>query len=125
MFDRNGQIVFIDEAKKEEIKRKIVAQTFAVKAYRTLLIAYADYTEEEYLRLKAQNNNFEKEGDREALEKNLTLIGIYALQDPLRDEVVRSVRICHNAGINVRMVTGDNIDTAKAIALEAGIVTRD
>ena len=72
-----------------------------------------------------QNNNFAKEADREALEKNLTLIGIYALQDPLRDEVVRSVRICHKAGINVRMVTGDNIDTAKAIAIEAGILTRD
>ena len=125
MFDRNGQVVFIDEAKKQEIMKKIVAETFAVKAYRTLLIAYADYTEEEYLRLKQQNNNFEKEGDREALEKNLTLIGIYALQDPLRDEVVRSVRICHKAGINVRMVTGDNIDTAKAIALEAGILTKD
>jgi hypothetical protein len=37
----------------EEIKRKIVAETFAVKAYRTLLIAYSDYTEEEYQRLKA------------------------------------------------------------------------
>jgi len=35
------------------------------------------------------------------------------------------VRICHKAGINIRMVTGDNIDTAKAIALEAGILRRD
>jgi hypothetical protein len=33
--------------------KKIVAETFAVKAYRTLLIAYADYTEEEYQRLKS------------------------------------------------------------------------
>lgn len=73
----------------------------------------------------AQNNGFAKEADREALEKNLTLIGIYALQDPLRDEVIKSVNICHKAGINVRMVTGDNIDTAKAIAIEAGILTRD
>ena len=71
----------------------------------------------------SQNNNFEKPSDREALEKNLTMIGIFGIQDPLRDEVVRSVRICHKAGINVRMVTGDNIDTAKAIALEAGILT--
>jgi len=125
MFDRNGQVVFIDEAKKTEIMKKIVSETFAVKAYRTLLIAYADYTEEEYQRLKSQNNGFEKEADREALERNLTLIGIYALQDPLRDEVVHSVRVCHKAGINVRMVTGDNIDTAKAIALEAGILTKD
>ncbi len=33
--------------------------------------------------------------------------------------------MCHNAGINVRMVTGDNLDTAKAIAIEAGIITKE
>lgn len=48
MFDKQGQVVYIDEAKKEEIKKKIVCDSFAVKAYRTLLIAYADYTQEEY-----------------------------------------------------------------------------
>lgn len=79
MFDRSGQVVYIDEAKKNEIMKKIVAEKFAVKAYRTLLIAYADYTEDELQRLQQANNNFEKEADREALERNLTLIGIYAL----------------------------------------------
>ena len=74
------------------------------------------------MRLKDANNGFASESDREALERGLTLIGIYALQDPLRDEVVNAVRTCHRAGINIRMVTGDNIDTAKAIALNAGIL---
>jgi len=50
-------------------------------------------------------------------------VGIYALQDPLRDEIIDSVIMCRNAGINIRMVTGDNLDTAKAIAIEAGIVS--
>jgi magnesium-transporting ATPase (P-type) len=53
----------------------------------------------------------------------LTLLGIFALQDPLRPEIVESVKKCHTAGINVRMVTGDNLDTAKAIAIEAGLVS--
>ena len=90
-----------------------------------MLIAHVDYSYEEYIRIKALNNDFVSEKDREALEKNLVLIGIYALMDPLRDEVIPSVRICHRAGINIRMVTGDNIDTAKAIALEAGILRMD
>ncbi len=59
--------------------KKVVAETFAVKSYRTLLIAYADYKYDEYLRLKDGNNSFAAEQDREVLEKNLTLIGIYAL----------------------------------------------
>lgn len=56
------------------------------------------------------------------METDLTLVGIFALQDPLRDEIIPSVQICHRAGVNIRMVTGDNLDTAKAIALEAGIL---
>ncbi len=72
--------------------------------------------------MKKDNNNFAKEEDREILEAGLTVIAIYALMDPLRDEIVDSVARCHKAGINVRMVTGDNLDTAKAIAINAGIL---
>jgi Ca2+-transporting ATPase len=79
---------------------------------------------EKYEQLKIQNNNFQNEKDREVLEREgLTIVGIFALQDPLRDEIIPSVRKCHQAGINIRMVTGDNLDTAKAIALEAGLIT--
>jgi Ca2+ transporting ATPase len=45
--------------------------------------------------------------------------------DPLRDEIVESAIKCRKAGINIRMVTGDNMDTAKAIALNAGILTEE
>lgn len=55
----------------------------------------------------------------------MTLIGIFGLMDPLREEIVDSVKKCHRAGINIRMVTGDAIDTATAIAIEAGIVTKE
>jgi len=85
-------------------------------------VAYTDYTIEEYERLKAQHNDFQNERDREVLEASLTVIGIFGLQDPLREEIIESVKKCHNAGINIRMVTGDNLNTAKAIAIEAGLV---
>lgn len=42
--------------------------------------------------MKDANNGFAGEADREVLEQNLTMIGIYAIQDPLRDEVIPSVR---------------------------------
>jgi P-type E1-E2 ATPase len=87
------------------------------------LIAYTDYEYEEYLNLKRANNDFITEANREVLEASMTIIGIYALMDPLRDEIVESVKKCHKAGINIRMVTGDNIDTAKAIAIKAGLLT--
>jgi P-type E1-E2 ATPase len=73
--------------------------------------------------LKAQNNGFDKEKDRVVLEENLTAIGIFGLQDPLRDDIYDSIQKCYGAGIRVIMCTGDNIDTAKAISKNAGIVT--
>ena len=66
----------------------MITNTFAKKAYRTRLIAYTDYTVSDYEKLKSQNNDFHAERDREVLEKSLTIIGIFALQDPLRDEIV-------------------------------------
>jgi Ca2+-transporting ATPase len=53
----------------------------------------------------------------------MTFLGVVGIQDPLRPGVAESVRICQKAGVFVRMVTGDNIITAKAIAQECGIFT--
>jgi magnesium-transporting ATPase (P-type) len=57
------------------------------------------------------------------LEKDLCLDAIAGIMDPLREDVVDAVATCQRAGIIVRMVTGDNLDTARAIARQAGILT--
>jgi len=54
-------------------------------------------------------------------ESCLAWDGYVGIRDPLRENAPASVRSCHDAGIVVRMVTGDNVDTALAIAQEAGI----
>jgi P-type Ca2+ transporter type 2C len=54
-----------------------------------------------------------------------TCIGVVGIKDPVRPGVKESVALCRSAGITVRMVTGDNINTAKAIARECGILTDD
>ncbi|XP_062191047.1 calcium-transporting ATPase 5, plasma membrane-type-like isoform X1 [Phragmites australis] len=55
-------------------------------------------------------------------EDDLTLLGVVGIKDPCRPGVRDAVRLCTSAGVKVRMVTGDNIETAKAIALECGIL---
>ena len=75
--------------------------------------------------MKASNNNFEKEKDREILEQDLIAICVFGLQDPLRPTIVDSIKKCRTAGIQVIMCTGDNIDTAIAISKNAGIVTEE
>ncbi len=55
-------------------------------------------------------------------EKGFVWDGFVGIRDPLRDNIPKSVAICQNAGIRVRMVTGDNPETARAIAQESGIL---
>jgi Ca2+-transporting ATPase len=59
-------------------------------------------------------------GDEE--ERDLIWDGFIGIRDPLRDNIRKSVETCRHAGIRVRMVTGDNTDTARAIAEDAGIL---
>ncbi|MCI0456624.1 MAG: HAD-IC family P-type ATPase [Gemmataceae bacterium] len=61
---------------------------------------------------------------RDALESGLVFIGFVAIRDPLRDDVKDAVAECRQAGIEVKMVTGDNVETARAIAYEIGLIDR-
>lgn len=59
---------------------------------------------------------------RESVEAGLTFIGLIGIYDPPRPETRQSVMLCHKAGINVHMLTGDMLGTARAIAQEVGIL---
>jgi len=116
------------ESEAQDTYRGLFERTvkkFANQAYRTLLITYKDMSMADYEALKASSNDFEKEGDRQVLEKDLTAVGIFGLQDPLRPSIKESILKCKTAGITVIMCTGDNIDTAIAISKNAGIVTEE
>ena len=53
---------------------------------------------------------------------NMTMLGVFGIEDPVRDEVPDAIKRCQKAGITVRMVTGDNINTARSIAKKCGII---
>lgn len=78
------------------------------------------------LALASKNIEFQcKKGDeinRAEVEKDLTFRGLIGLYDPPRPESAPAVRNCHEAGISVHMLTGDHPETAKAIAIEVGIL---
>lgn len=60
--------------------------------------------------------------DEDSVVSNLTCIGVVGIEDPVRPEVPAAIRKCQRAGITVRMVTGDNINTARSIAAKCGIL---
>lgn len=56
------------------------------------------------------------------IENKLIIVAVTGIQDPLKDGIPRAVQLCKEADVTVRMVTGDNIDTAIAISKKAGIL---
>lgn len=94
----------------------------AMRAYRTIAIAYTDMSMDKFEQLKSDNNDFANESDFDAVEKDLTTIGIIGLADPLRDGIVKSITDLTISGVTTIMCTGDNVITAMAIARDAGIL---
>ncbi|KAI7835045.1 PMCA-type calcium-translocating P-type ATPase, partial [Kickxella alabastrina] len=91
---------------------------YASRALRTIGMAYRDFETFD------EANLAQLESDVEWRESaGLVCLGIFAIEDPLREGVTDAVRRCQNAGIIVRMVTGDNVLTARAIATQCGIFT--
>ncbi|KAJ5295500.1 hypothetical protein PENANT_c001G03338 [Penicillium antarcticum] len=89
---------------------------YASRSLRTIAVCFRDL---ENLPLRGDEEGI----DFEEVIKGLTLQGIFGLKDPLRADAWDAVQMSHKAGLTVRMVTGDNHLTARAIAGECGIIT--
>lgn len=106
--DSSGNVVPLNETICQQLNE--IIENFASEALRTLCLAYMDMESNFLAAEQIPLNGF-------------TCIGIVGIKDPVRPGVKESVAMCRSAGITVRMVTGDNINTAKAIARECGILT--
>lgn len=78
----------------------------ANKALRVLAVAYLDI------------ENMPSKIEPEEIEKDLIFVGLVGMIDPPREGVKQAIATCKKAGIKTVMITGDHIDTAKAIAEE-------
>ena len=108
----------LDDSISMKIKQSI--EEFNKDKLRSLYIAYKDITKEEYENCeKPQKNN------KLIDEYDLIFLAVFGIKDSLRDGVKEAVRKCHEASVNVIMVTGDNIVTATAIAKDCGILGAD
>jgi magnesium-transporting ATPase (P-type) len=117
----DGEQREIGEDERELILQENVIP-MAKKGLRTLLYAYKDMDSDHWEDLQAQNNNFVNESDRFIIEEDLTFVAAFGLNDDLRDGVKESIEKLRAASINTRMISGDNIHTAIAAAIKAGIL---
>jgi len=115
---KNGEVKKMTAAKKKEFNKYI--HQYALRALRCIALTHRDDCQED-----VDVHTIDGETCADELENGLTLDAIVGIADPLRPEVPGAISVCHRAGITVRMVTGDNLETAVAIAKEAGIMTED
>lgn len=86
---------------------------YAAQCLRTIALCYKDF------------DDFPTQDDipLQHFTKDLTLIGVVAIEDPLRPGVINAVAVCDRAGVQVKMCTGDNVLTARSIATQCGMYT--
>ncbi|BHF61032.1 ATPase, Ca transporting, plasma membrane [Sparganum proliferum] len=125
ILDGNGQPQPFTQADQENLITTVI-EPMASDGLRTIALAYKNYIAPGTPR---DSNDFElPEGkipdldDENQLICNLTCLGIVGIEDPVRPEVPAAIRKCQRSGITVRMVTGDNLNTARSIALKCGII---
>ncbi|XP_043976836.1 plasma membrane calcium-transporting ATPase 2 isoform X5 [Gambusia affinis] len=96
---------------KDEMVKKVI-EPMACDGLRTICVAYRDFASDPEPKWDDENN----------ILTDLTAICVVGIEDPVRPEVPDAIKKCQRAGITVRMVTGDNINTARAIAIKCGII---
>ncbi|KAL6194539.1 hypothetical protein ACLB2K_035621 [Fragaria x ananassa] len=115
--DSDDQVAAMDDDKRMFFRKSI--EEMASGSLRCVAMAYLPYE------LGNVPTGEEQLADWALPADDLVLLAIVGIKDPCRPGVGDAVRLCQKAGVKVRMVTGDNVQTAKAIALECGILTSD
>lgn len=96
--------------------------SYASRSLRTIALTYKDFESWPPKGVRKQEED-PSQLVFDDLLKEMIFLGVVGIQDPLRVGVTAAVADCHRAGVFVRMVTGDNVETARAIATECGIYT--
>ncbi|NP_001355050.1 ATPase, Ca++ transporting, plasma membrane 1 L homeolog [Xenopus laevis] len=112
LIDLKGEAKIFRPRDRDDMVKQVI-EPMASEGLRTICLAYRDFPVGEY------EPDWENEND---ILTGLTCIAVVGIEDPVRPEVPDAIRKCQRAGITVRMVTGDNINTARAIATKCGIL---
>ncbi|KAL6989796.1 putative calcium-transporting ATPase 13, plasma membrane-type [Sarracenia purpurea var. burkii] len=105
---RSGIIMVMTDEDRRHFGK--VIEDMAVKSLRCIAFAYKENAIEN------------REVSKKLEETGLTLLGFVGLKDPCRPGVKTAVETCRDAGVDVKMITADNVFTAKAVAMECGIL---
>ncbi|XP_047519157.1 plasma membrane calcium-transporting ATPase 2 isoform X5 [Pieris napi] len=121
IYGHEGRLEKFTRDMQDRLVRQVI-EPMACDGLRTISVAYRDFVpgkaEINQVHID-QEPNWE---DEDNIVNNLTCLCVVGIEDPVRPEVPEAIRKCQKAGITVRMVTGDNVNTARSIAVKCGIL---
>lgn len=124
-YDEFG-LTTLEETQQQVLANDVVGQKYCKNGLRCLAFAYKDYNLQTFEELRQSNNQFHTDKDREQVFfQGLTLVSIFAMKDTLRPEVKKAIKLAKAGNIQVRLISGDHIETAINFALQAKIITPD
>jgi magnesium-transporting ATPase (P-type) len=115
----------------EELKNYFLDQIYHIgegedeKDYRGFAYAYKDIESDNWEKMQAEFKGFHNEHERENIECDMIFVIAFGLEDNLRVGVQESIKKLRDANIEVRMISGDSIHTAKRTAVLAEIIDKD
>ncbi|XP_017781692.1 PREDICTED: plasma membrane calcium-transporting ATPase 2 isoform X3 [Nicrophorus vespilloides] len=121
IYGHDGRLEKFTRDMQERLLRQVI-EPMACDGLRTISIAYRDFVPGKADINQVHIDNEPNWEDEENIVNNLTCLCVVGIEDPVRPEVPEAIRKCQKAGITVRMVTGDNINTARSIATKCGII---
>ncbi|XP_065370724.1 plasma membrane calcium-transporting ATPase 2 isoform X5 [Calliphora vicina] len=121
IYGHDGVLEKFTRDMQERLIREVI-EPMACDGLRTISIAYRDFVPGKAAINEVHIDNEPNWDDEENMMTNLTCLCVVGIEDPVRPEVPDAIRKCQRAGITVRMVTGDNINTARSIASKCGIL---
>jgi P-type Ca2+ transporter type 2C len=129
VLQKSNRVINVDDLGSHvmsEDSRHAIANTieeYASQSLRTIGLAYRDFPIQRWPPEGGAAPEDPTQAQFEYVFNDMVFIGLVGIKDPLRPGVTQAVNDCRRAGVFVRMVTGDNVSTAKAVATECGIYT--
>ncbi|XP_032524973.1 plasma membrane calcium-transporting ATPase 2 isoform X1 [Danaus plexippus] len=121
IYGHEGRLEKFTRDMQDRLVRQVI-EPMACDGLRTISVAYRDFVPGKADINQVHIDQEPNWDDEDNIVNNLTCLCVVGIEDPVRPEVPEAIKKCQKAGITVRMVTGDNVNTARSIAIKCGIL---
>ncbi len=124
-YGASGNIEAFDQSKLNYVMSDIMVKNMCKESHRVMAFAVNDFDLDQFEDMKNDTDNFTSDDTLMKLELGQTFLSLIALHDPPRDQIRETLSYADRAGLKLRLVSGDHIETCRAFACDVGIISKE